>query len=185
MSQAASGIKMKIGTLIIFSGLPGSGKSTLAAKLASTIGAAYVRIDTIEQGLRDICQISQMDGKGYELAHRISQENLRVGNMVIADSVNPWGLTRKAWNNVAEEVGANFINIEVVCSDKEEHRRRVESRGPSVPGLKVPTWEEILKRDYHPWSEEHHVLDTSGKNIEQSFEELLSVVRGARIIHEK
>lgn len=41
--------------LYIFAGLPGSGKSTLAKKLAQKLGATYLRIDTIEQGLRDTC----------------------------------------------------------------------------------------------------------------------------------
>jgi len=49
---------MGTGTLIIFAGLPGSGKSTLAAKLASRLAAAYLRIDTIEQGLRDVCGLA-------------------------------------------------------------------------------------------------------------------------------
>ena len=83
---------MKTGILIIFSGLPGSGKSTVAAKLSSSLGANYLRIDTVEQALRDICDISQIDGKGYMLAYRIAQENLRLGNIVVADSVNPWAL---------------------------------------------------------------------------------------------
>lgn len=39
--------------LIIFSGLPGSGKSTIARALAQRLGAVYLRIDTIEQAIRD------------------------------------------------------------------------------------------------------------------------------------
>ena len=119
---------MKVGTLIIFSGLPGSGKSTLASQLASRLQATYLRIDTIEQGLREVCGISKIDGSGYELAHRLARENLRLENLVIADSVNPWDLTRRGWNSVAQEIGARFINFEVVCSDQGEHRRRVETR---------------------------------------------------------
>lgn len=39
--------------LIIFSGLPGCGKSTIARALAKRLGAVYLRIDTIEQAIRD------------------------------------------------------------------------------------------------------------------------------------
>ena len=39
--------------LIIFSGLPGSGKSTIARALAKRLGAVYLRIDTIEQAIRE------------------------------------------------------------------------------------------------------------------------------------
>lgn len=49
---------------------------------------------------------------------------LRLGNNLIADAMNPWGLTRKEWNNVASEVGASFINVDFVCSNEEEHRAR-------------------------------------------------------------
>jgi len=184
ITASAYGIRlvMKIGTLIIFSGLPGCGKSTLAAKLASAVGATYLRIDTIEQGLRDICQISQIDGKGYELTHRIAQENLRLGNTVIADSVNPWPLTRSGWDSVAEEIGANFFNIEIVCSDKDEHKSRVEARRASIPDLKLPTWQEVLGRDYKPWDEERFQLDTSGKNEMASFDELFSTLKTKGIV---
>jgi predicted kinase len=161
------------GTLIIFSGLPGSGKSTLAAKLATKFRATYLRIDTIEQGLRDICGLSQIDGKGYSLSHRIAQENLKLGNLVIADSVNPWDLTRNEWNKVAKDIGAPFINLEIICSEEAEHRKRIETRDSGIPGLKAPTWNGVINRDYQPWKEDRIQIDTSGKTIEQSFEELI------------
>ena len=34
--------------LIVFGGLPGAGKTTIARELARQIGAAYVRIDSID-----------------------------------------------------------------------------------------------------------------------------------------
>ena len=39
--------------LIVFSGLPGSGKSTIARGLATKIGAVWLRIDSLEQAIRD------------------------------------------------------------------------------------------------------------------------------------
>jgi predicted kinase len=39
--------------LIIFGGLPGTGKTTLSRMLAERRGALYLRIDTIEQALRN------------------------------------------------------------------------------------------------------------------------------------
>jgi predicted kinase len=159
------------GALIIFSGLPGSGKSTLGAVLAWRLKGTYLRIDTIEQGLRDICQMARVQGEGYELAHLLAADNLRLGNTVIADSVNPWPLTRAAWNEVARESGAPFFGVEVVCSDKEEHRRQVEARGPS------PTWREVLDRDYRPWEGERMVIETSGRDVEECLAELLSLLQ--------
>ncbi len=168
---------MSRGTLFIFSGLPGSGKSTLAALLATEAKATYVRIDTIEQGLREDCGIKEIEGKGYCLAYRIAQDNLRRGHFVTADSVNPWDLTRREWSQVAQEVGARFFHIEIVCSDPAEHQHRVETRAATVPGLKLPTWQEVCARDYHPWSGERIRLDTAGKTAGASFIELLSILR--------
>ncbi|MDR3159093.1 MAG: AAA family ATPase [Zoogloeaceae bacterium] len=55
-------------TLHIFPGLPGVGKTTLARHLAEVSGAAYVRIDTIEQALRDLFAHEELEDEGYRLA---------------------------------------------------------------------------------------------------------------------
>src|SRR5690606_31588501 len=129
-------------TLVIFSGLPGSGKSTVAKAVARELNLPYLRIDTIEQGLRDLCGI-RVEGEGYRIAYRIAADNLRLGSSVIADSCNPIELTRNEWEAVARDAGAEPLNVEVVCSDVGEHRRRVETRATEVPGLTLPTWEEV------------------------------------------
>ncbi|MDP4537968.1 ATP-binding protein, partial [Alkalimonas collagenimarina] len=60
-------------TLYIFSGLPAVGKSTLAQLLAKHLSILYVRIDTVEQGLRDLCDLD-VEGEGYQLSYRIIQD---------------------------------------------------------------------------------------------------------------
>src|SRR6185436_8244094 len=121
------------------------GKTTLSQRVAQRIHAVYLRIDTIEQALRELCSID-VQGEGYRLAYRVAADNLRVGRSVVADSCNPLELTRREWEQVAEEVGARFLNIEVVCSDLREHRQRVETRRSPVPGLVLPTWREVTER---------------------------------------
>ncbi len=164
-------------TLYIFSGLPASGKSTLAKEFAKKIKASYFRIDTLEQGLRDICKIKDINGDGYRLTYLLVKDNLKIGNNVIADSVNPWELTRKEWNEVATSVGANFINIEIVCSDEIEHKHRVETRDVGIENLKLPTWEQVKNRDYHEWKMPRVQIDTAGRKIQESFDELLQELR--------
>lgn len=39
-------------TLVVFAGLPGSGKSSIARGLARSIGAIWLRIDSIEDAIR-------------------------------------------------------------------------------------------------------------------------------------
>jgi len=161
--------------LYIFSGLPGSGKSTLSQLLAVHVGAAYVRIDTIEQGLREVCSID-VQGEGYRLAYRVAVDNLRLGISVVADSCNPIELTRREWERVAAEAGAQYVNIEVVCSDSQEHRKRVETRLPTVPGLTPPTWRDVTEREYDDWTVDRVVVDTFGRSERECLAELLAKI---------
>lgn len=163
----------RVPMLYIFSGLPGSGKSTLSQIIARQLSAVYLRIDTIEQGLRDLCAIDVHD-EGYRLAYRIANENLRVGVSVVADSCNPIELTRHGWEQVARDARADYVNIEVICSDPSEHRRRAETREAQVPGLKLPTWNEIENREYHGWTVERVIVDTAGRSKTECASDLLS-----------
>jgi predicted kinase len=159
----------------IFSGLPGTGKSTLASRLASHLPAVYLRVDTIEQGLRELCNY-KVEGEGYRLSYRLAKENLLLGNKVVADSVNPWTLSRNEWNSVATRIKVPFVDIEITCSDQSEHRKRVETREQTVPGLKMPTWKDVVDREYHAWDRSRIQIDTAGKSVEQSFIELLELL---------
>ena len=158
-------------TLYLFSGLPASGKSTLAQRLAAYCGAVYLRIDSIEQALRDLCAI-RVEGEGYRLAYRVASDNLRIGRDVVADSCNPIALTRAEWEATAESAGARAVNIEIVCSDPVEHRRRVETRVSEIPGLVLPNWEQVVRREYHPWPKSPIEVDTAGRSVDVCFAQL-------------
>ncbi|WP_432736914.1 AAA family ATPase [Maridesulfovibrio sp. FT414] len=162
--------------LYIFSGLPGSGKSTLAQGLSSKLHCTYLRIDTIEQAMRDLLDVS-VKGEGYRLAYRIAADNLKCGISVVSDSCNPIELTRTEWQDVAVNAGTRFINIEVICSDKAEHKNRVEQRTSSVAGLKLPTWEQVESREYNTWKTDRIVLDTAGRTINESLQELILEIK--------
>lgn len=167
-------------TLFIFAGLPGSGKSTLAKHLAVVVPALYLRIDTVEQGLRDVCGI-KVEGEGYRLSYRLAADNLRLGLNVVADSCNPIELTRSEWQRIAIDSQASYVDIEVVCSDAQQHRARVESRQAEVAGLRLPTWRDVAQREYHTWTGERLIIDTAGRTVAQSRAELLErlgVTRG-------
>lgn len=154
--------------LIIFAGLPGVGKTTIARGLAEKLGAVYLRIDSIEQALRDSgAVISPMNDSGYRIAYVLAGDNLRLGRTVVADSVNPLRITREAWREVAREAGVESVEIEIKCSDSDEHRRRVESRASDTRGLKL-TWAEVMGREYEPWDREHIVIDTNHLSVEKS-----------------
>ena len=152
--------------LYIFAGLPGCGKTTLARLLASTVGAAHIRIDTIEQALRDLYTV-HVEDEGYRLAQRVSADILCARVSAVADSCNPLELSRRAWEQVALKSGAAFVNIEVVCSDLDEHRRRVEQRTSSIPGLRLPSWQDVQEREYQEWTAERIRIDTVGRSASE------------------
>ncbi|MFC8289279.1 adenylyl-sulfate kinase [Streptomyces cyaneofuscatus] len=107
---------------------------------------------------------------GYALAG----DHLRQGLSVIAESVNPLAVTRDAWRDVGLAAGVPAVEVEVVCSDAAEHRRRIATRSSDIPGLPQPDRQQILDRDYQPWDREHVVVDTAGQEPQES---LASLVR--------
>jgi predicted kinase len=161
-------------TLIVFGGLPGTGKTTLAKAVAEEHSATYLRIDTIEQALRSsgVLAGDEVGPAGYLIAYKVAESNLRIGRMVVADSVNPLAITRDAWRQVAATTSSEIVEIEVVCSDVAEHRRRVERRSVDVPGLVLPSWRDVVERDYEPWDRSRIVLDTAGCTIREALKEL-------------
>jgi predicted kinase len=164
--------------LIIFAGLPGVGKTAIARELARKLGAMYLRIDSIELALRESgAVIGPMNESGYRVAYAIAADNLRLGGTVVADSVNPLRITREAWREVAKKERVDSVEIEIKCSDRVEHRRRVESRSANIPGLTVLAWAEVMAREYEPWDREHIEIDTSELSVEESVELILSKLR--------
>jgi predicted kinase len=153
--------------LIVFGGLPGSGKSSIACQLARETGAMWLRIDSIEQAIRESGVVPGSIGDaGYRAAYAIAADNLRLGCDVIADSVNGWSVTRNAWRDAGVRAGAQLIEVEIICSDLEEHRRRVETRDSEVPRLILPAWQAVIERDYEPWDRDHLTIDTAVRSVE-------------------
>ena len=160
--------------LIILSGLPGVGKTSIAREIVWTMVATHVRVDSIEQALRN-AGLDVRD-EGYRVAYAVAEDNLRLGQIVVADSVNPWSLTRNAWRAVAERAAVPSLDVEVVCSDLDEHRRRVEIRTADTPEHKPPTWQQVLARDYHSWDRERLVVDSALLTVEQAAQAILAAV---------
>jgi predicted kinase len=168
-SESVSGRRSRAArkaTLISFSGLPGTGKSSIARGIAAEIGAVWLRIDSIEHAVRESGVVAgSIDDAGYRAAYAIAEDNLRLGRDVVGDSVNGWMLTRNAWRDAGLRAGAEVVEVEVICTDAEEHRRRIENRAVDVPGLRLPDWHAVVTRDYHPWDRDHLTIDTAGRSI--------------------
>jgi hypothetical protein len=91
-----------------------------------------------------------------------------------------WPLTRSDWRAVADRTGVPALDVEIVCSDAVEHRRRVETRAADITGHSLPTWQEVVERDYRPWDGERIVIDTGRLSVEQSVRTILAQVAADR-----
>lgn len=159
--------------LIVFGGLPGTGKTTVAHGLAENLEGVYLRIDTIEQAMRNAGVLrGDVGTAGYDIATALADTNLALGNTVIADSVNPVEASRRAWRDVAIRTAVPLFEIEFICSDRTEHRHRVETRKSDIAGLTPPTWESVLSHEYTPRNDPRLVVDTA----RLSYEEALATV---------
>lgn len=169
--------------LVSVGGLPATGKTTVARAVARGLRAAYIRIDTIETA------VTRSEGRfastndwelppGYVTGYDLVADQLRLGLDVVAESVNPLPETRDAWRDAGLRAGARVVEVEVVCSDPAEHRRRAEERVLDIADLTKPTWAQISAREYHPWEREHLVVDTAVLGIDEAVGQVRASVDG-------
>jgi predicted kinase len=141
--------------LVVFSGLPETGKSTLARAVAQRLGAVWLRVDTVEASVvgAGIAPSFETGLAAYRVVRDLARENLEVGRDAVVDAVNGVEPARAMWRELTEELRTERFTVEVTCSDRDEHRRRVETRPPASPPLTPPTWDAVVRREYEPWAE--------------------------------
>ncbi len=83
---------------------------------------------------------------------------------------------RRAWVAVANRAGVPSIEVEIICSDPDEHQLRVASRDADLPDLKPVSWQQILARDYRHWHRDRKVVDTAAKTVQACVDEILTYI---------
>jgi hypothetical protein len=131
---------------------------------------------------RALAVFFQRDPRDTHLPARRSDETRSAWPLEarIWDCVNPWPLTRSEWRAVADRTRVPALDVEIVCSGAGEHRRRVETRATDIVGHRLPTWQEVVERDYRPWDVERIVIDTARLSVEQSVRTILAEVPADR-----
>lgn len=154
--------------LIALAGLPGSGKSAIASQLARRLPAVHLAVDELEDamlraGLRNSYEVGLA---AYLGAEALAEANLRSGAHVVIDAVNDHPYARGQWHQLAERAHVPLAFVEVVCSDVELHRQRLEHRSRPYTALPEPTWESLLPRReaLARWSDDRIRVDTANGN---------------------
>ncbi len=149
--------------LVVISGLPGVGKSTISEALASKLHCAILSVDPIEAAMRWAGLATESTGiAAYDAAATLAAEQLKLGNPVIVDAVNPIEPPRAMWRNLVKKYDTKLILIEVICSDEAIHKTRIEKRVRGIEGMPEITWERVQERkaEYQPWQQDRLVLDS-------------------------
>ena len=171
-------------TLTVVGGLPAVGKTAVCREVLRLRAEArprsrpptWLRIDSIEQALRDSGEMlpDMPAGAGYYVAAAVARDVLTSGGDVLVECVNPLPLTRRLWEETASALGCRFLAVEIVCSDKAEHRRRVQQRVSDIEGLELPDWRAVERRDYAPWPEADLRLDTARLTVTEAARAIIS-----------
>jgi predicted kinase len=168
--------------LVVVGGLPATGKSTIATALAKRTSTSYLRVDRIEQAIVAWSALSHPLGPvGYAVAHALAREQLELGSDVIVECVNPTAFTRDGWVETAKAMGAELVEVEVICSDEDEHRRRAEVRSSDVEGLVKPTWAAITEREYETWLRRPLVIDSAITSPDRAAQKIASRMARLRL----
>lgn len=164
--MSGSSYRDRMAILVSLSGLPGVGKTTISKSLSARSKAVHLRVDSVEAALkRSVLNIHPAEDAGYLAIASIAKDNLLLGLDVIADTVNPLEITREFWARTADAASAQLLNVEVICSDKNVHRQRVETRKSDIEGLVVPDWKGVSQREFEQWRTDRRVVDTSVSSI--------------------
>ena len=136
-------------------GLPGSGKSTIADVIGETLSKPIVSVDPIESSiLRAGIDSDQPTGlAAYLVAETLAESIIHSGRGLIIDAVNAVDPAREQWVALAARLGEPLKFIEVICSDPELHRSRIENWRKSMPHIQL-TWNAVEQSfdDYAEWT---------------------------------
>jgi hypothetical protein len=54
----------------------------------------------------------------------------------------------------------------------------VETRASDVEGLRPPTWQEVVSREYEPWERPHIVIDTASHSVAENVKRIRKILTG-------
>jgi 2-phosphoglycerate kinase len=134
---------VRVPVLIAMAGLPGAGKSTIAEIIGARLGAAIVSVDPIESAILS-AGIDSDQPTGLA-AYLVAE--------TIVDAVNAVEPARLQWRDLAARADVKLRVVEVVCSDQDLHKARLEKRIRKLPHVDETSWHAVEQsiEEYDEW----------------------------------
>jgi len=143
--------------LVQMHGESGAGKSTVARALASRLGALALDKDLLKDPGHHVGLTSDVSGQfAYDALFALARDLLDQGQSVVLDSPRFWTRVEDRGREIAENLDADYVMVEVRCDDRDELARRLRDRdalhwqptlprdGPLPPGATEPTCSRIV-----------------------------------------
>ncbi len=96
-----------------------------------------------------------------------------LGNIMIADSVNPIAITRQPWREVATDNAVPYLEIEFIYSDQTQYRHRVENREADISWHILPDWQKVITHEYEIRISASLTIDTSVQTAEEAVDKII------------
>ena len=167
-------------------GLRGAGKSTLGARIADTFGAPFIELN------REIEKNAGMAlGEIIALYGQEGYRQLEADTLTAIIDGHSRAVVAVAGGIVSEEgsfyhVLSRFHTVWLKASAS-EHMERVRAQGDVRPMQDNPQamiqLRQILRSREAFYTQSDHVLDTSGKSVEQSQSELCQLIESCQILN--
>lgn len=155
-------------TLIMLRGKPGTGKSTLSDALGKALGAAVIDKDDVKDVLDERYRDEHVGGLTYLVMLRVAERCLSAGVSVVCDSPLTFPNFYARAVEIAARQGAELRLIRTVCSDREEWKRRLETRA-GMPEHRVRSIDDPRLQGADLYEAREAVIDTA-----RPFEEVLA-----------
>ena len=173
--------------LVVMAGLPGTGKSTVAEAVGAALGLPVVSVDPLESAILSAgIDADQPTGLAAYLVAETIAEAVVSGSAggIIVDAVNAVEPAREQWVRLAARRSVPIRFVEVMCSDADVHRARLEARGRQLAHLAEPTWHAVEQSldEWEPWGGESgavpRITIDSVSPVPVLVDQVLAFVRG-------